>query len=72
MICIFMSLVYVFVQKKKKKLKLAASLSKCVNYVQSVHFDGFENAVTRKGENFINTNVSSLVFLRCAYIYNMQ
>jgi hypothetical protein len=38
--------------KKKKKLKLAASLSKCVNYVQSVHFDGFENAVTRKAKHW--------------------
>ncbi len=29
-------------QKPKKKIKLSSKLSKCVNYVQSVHFPGIE------------------------------
>ena len=33
--------------QKQKKIKLANSLSKCVNYVQSVHFKGFEAVVAR-------------------------
>ena len=29
-------------EKPKKKIKLSAKLSKCVNYVQSVHFPGID------------------------------
>ncbi|CAI8025295.1 1-phosphatidylinositol 4,5-bisphosphate phosphodiesterase eta-1 [Geodia barretti] len=29
--------------KKKKKVKLSTKLSKCINYVQSVHFKGFDD-----------------------------
>ncbi len=29
-------------QKPKKKIKLSSKLSKCVNYIQSVHFPGIE------------------------------
>lgn len=33
--------------QKHKKIKLANSLSKCVNYVQSTHFKGFEAVMAR-------------------------